>query len=148
KAYRELAERHFIEGRRGGGSFVRAYRHQAAERPAEAANRPLLADRLFELAQAPGVIAFSSNYPTVDEQLLACLRDSIVRAAAEKLDACFRYDPPLGRPTLRREVQAYLRRQGVEADTDHIMITSGAQQAIDISVRALVPPGAPVVIEQ
>jgi 2-aminoadipate transaminase len=149
KAYRELAERHFIEGRRGGGSFVRAYRHQAvAETPAEGASRPLLADRLFELAQAPGVIAFSSNYPAVDEQLLASLRDSLTRATAEMLGACFRYDPPLGRPTLRREVQAYLARQGIEADTDHIMITSGAQQAIDVSVRALVPPGAPVIIEQ
>src|ERR1700742_1131989 len=50
KAYRELAEGKLIEGRRGGGSFVRA----AARGPRQAARgdyhdaAPLLAERVFE----------------------------------------------------------------------------------------------------
>ena len=149
KAYRELAESNLIEGRRGGGSFVRASGNQmVVDSPADTTARPLLAERLFELARAPGVIAFSSNYPAVDDATIADFRDCILFAATEKLDACFHYDPPLGRPELRRQIQIYLKAQGIDTDADNVMVTSGAQQAIDLSVRTLVPPGAPVIVEQ
>jgi len=149
KAYRELAESNLIEGRRGGGSFIRSFGNQlVVDSPADTTARPLLAERLFELARAPGVIAFSSNYPAVDDATIAEFRDCISIVATEKLDGCFHYDPPLGRPELRRQVQTYLKAQGIDTDTDNVMITSGAQQAIDLSVRALVPPGAPVIVEQ
>ena len=149
KAYRELAESNLIEGRRGGGSFVRGSANQlVVDSPADTTVRPLLAERLFELARAPGVIAFSSNYPAVDDATIADLRDCISFAATEKLDACFHYDPPLGRPELRRQIQIYLKPQGIDTDADNVIVTSGAQQAIDLSVRDLVPPGAPVIVEQ
>jgi DNA-binding transcriptional regulator YhcF (GntR family) len=80
KAYRDLSGSGVIEGRRGGGSFVSAkpeFGNWATRRPE--INRPLLAERLFELAHAPGVIAFTSNYPLVDsatKQVLAdCIRE-------------------------------------------------------------------------
>ena len=149
RAYRELADSGLVEGRRGGGSFVRASgSHSAVNGPANSTARPLLAERLFELARAPGVIAFTSNYPEVDEAAVAEFRDCISFAASEKLDTCFRYDPPLGRPELRRQIQIYLKDQAIDADSDNVMVTSGAQQAIDLSVRALVPPGSPVIVEQ
>lgn len=149
KAYRELAQSNFIDGRRGGGSFVRTFTSQmAVETPADASARPLLAERLFELARAPGVIAFSANYPAVDDATIAEFRDCVSHAAVHQLDTCFRYDPPLGRPALRKQIQTYLAAHGIDADADNLMVTSGAQQAIDLAVSALVPPGAPVVIEQ
>lgn len=149
KAYRELAKNNLIEGRRGGGSFVRASGNQmVVDSPADTTAPPLLAERLFELARAPGVIAFTSNYPAVDDATIADFRDCILFAATEKLDACLHYDPPLGRPELRRQIQIYLKAQGIDTDADNVMVTSGAQQAIDLSVRTLVPPGAPVIVEQ
>ena len=149
RAYRELADSGLVEGRRGGGSFVRASgSHSAVNGPANSTARPLLAERLFELARAPGVIAFTSNYPEVDEAAVAEFRDCISFAASETLDTCFRYDPPLGRPELRRQIQIYLKDQAIHADADNVMVTSGAQQAIDLAVRTLVPPGSPVIVEQ
>jgi 2-aminoadipate transaminase len=149
KAYRELVQSNFIESRRGGGSFVRAStNHIAVDRPTDTTARPLLAERLFELARAPGVIAFSANYPAVDDATIAEFRDCVSFAAAHKIDTCFRYDPPLGRPELRKQIHIYLKTQGVDTDADNVMVTSGAQQAIDLSVRALLPPDAPVIVEQ
>ena len=149
RAYRELADSGLMEGRRGGGSFIRASgNHSALSGSPDATAPPLLAERLFELARAPGVIAFTSNYPEVDEATVAEFRDCISFAASEKLDACFRYDPPLGRPELRRQIQIYLKDHAIDAGLDNVMVTSGAQQAIDLSVRTLVPPGSPVIVEQ
>jgi DNA-binding transcriptional MocR family regulator len=149
KAYRELAESNLIKGRRGGGSFVRAPVNQPAlDDPTDFTARPLLAERLFELARAPGVIAFTSNYPAIDDINVAEFRECIRISATDKLDSCFHYDPPLGRPELRRQIQTYLKAQGIETDADNVVVTSGGQQAIDLSVRALVPPGAPVIVEK
>ena len=149
RAYRELADSGLMEGRHGGGSFIRGSgNHSALSGPPDTTAPPLLAERLFELARAPGVIAFTSNYPEVDEATVAEFRDCISFAASEKLDACFRYDPPLGRPELRRQIQIYLKDQAIDAGLDNVMVTSGAQQAIDLSVRTLVPPGSPVIVEQ
>ena len=94
RAYRELADSGLIEGRRGGGSFIRASgNHAALNGPPDATALPLLAERLFELARAPGVIAFTANYPEVDAATIAEFRDCISFAADEKLNTCFRYDP-------------------------------------------------------
>ena len=149
RAYRELAEGKLIEGRHGGGSFVRVYQQRVpVDNLANNVLPPLLAERLFELSRAPGVIAFSSNYPAVDHLSLVELRECLSIAASEKLDRCLHYDPPLGRPELRKQIQIYLKKQGTNVDPDNVMVTSGGQQAIDLAVRALVEAGSPVVIEQ
>jgi 2-aminoadipate transaminase len=149
KAYRDLVETKMIEGRRGGGTFVRAFDSQTiVDQAAENTARPLLAERLFELARAPGVIAFTSNYPTIEDDAVAEFRDCVSFAAANRLDSCLHYDPPVGRPALRKQIELYLKAQDIETDADNILITSGAQQAIDLAVRALVPQGAPVVVER
>jgi 2-aminoadipate transaminase len=148
KAYRELAEHGLVEGRRGGGSFVRRQdKHLLAKAP-DLQARPLLAERLFELARAPGVIAFTSNYPTVEQTTVAAFRDCVTFAAEQKLETCFRYDPPLGRPELREQIRLYVQGQSIGTDPDNVIITSGAQQALDLAVRALVPPGAPAIVER
>jgi DNA-binding transcriptional MocR family regulator len=149
KAYRELAHSNLIEGRRGGGSFVRA----VAQRPRSTARgdddaAPLLAERLFELARAPGVIAFSANYPIMDKRTIDEFRRCLTLAAEAALENCFSYDPPQGRSALREQIQLYLRADGVVAADDDVMVTSGAQQAIDLGVRTLVDPGDAVIIEQ
>jgi DNA-binding transcriptional MocR family regulator len=148
KAYRELADGGLVEGRRGGGSFVRSFNNGATLNTPDVSSGPLLAERLFELARAPGVISFTANYPAVDEGTVAKLRDCIAFAATEKLDACFRYDPPGGRPGLRQQIQLYLSNQSIDAEPDNIIVTSGAQQALDIAVRALIPPATPVIVER
>ncbi|NVO13526.1 MAG: PLP-dependent aminotransferase family protein [Rhodoplanes sp.] len=148
RAYRELAEARVLEGRHGGGSFVTATAAGETDGPTETDTRPLLAERLSELGRAPGVIAFTANYPAVDDAIRRDFRKSLTAVARDRLDDCLRYDPPLGRPSLRHQIGAYLTRQGLTTDPDNILITAGGQQAIDLAVRALLGPGDPVVIEQ
>ena len=150
RAYRELSESKLIEGRRGGGSFVssRSAPRQPANPAADQTARPLLAERLFELAHAPGVIAFTSNYPQADEACIAEFRESLQIAISEKLNSCFHYDPPAGRIALRQQIALYLKQHKIETETENIVITSGAQQAIDLAVRAVVSPGSTVIVEQ
>jgi GntR family transcriptional regulator/MocR family aminotransferase len=53
-----------------------------------------------------------------------------------------------GDETLRRQVSLRLRStRGIARPAEHLLVTSGAQQAIDICVRLLVNPGDRVVVE-
>ena len=148
KAYRDLSGSGVIDGRRGGGSFVSAKpeRNLAMQRPE--INRPLLAERLFELAHAPGVIAFTSNYPRVDSATKQLLADCIREATETSLEDCLQYDPPHGRFELREQIRTYFETQKLRAGLDNIVVTSGAQQAIDLSIRALAEPDSSVLVER
>jgi len=76
KAYRDLAEAGFVEGRAGGGTHVRAPNGTGSRRARGSepdAAGPLLSERLYELSHAPGVIGFTSNYPAPDSE---CAKES------------------------------------------------------------------------
>jgi len=65
----------------------------------------------------------------------------------DKLTACFRsvlkspgipeFHDHQGMPALRKKIAARLKNRGIEVDMDHIILTSGSQQALDLVTRAL-----------
>ena len=81
--------------------------------------------------------AFSLSSVFVDPRILP----------KEKLTACFRsvlkspgipdfYDPR-GMPALREKIAMRLRDRGMDVEADHIIMTNGSQQALDLVTRAL-----------
>lgn len=151
RAYRELVQAGLLEGRRGGGSFVRAFTPQRSqpEEVERAPSQPMMADRLYELARAPGVISFSSNYARIDTAGLAAFKACMLEALDEDhLASSMQYELPAGRPEVRAEIARFLLSEGLNIDAADLLITSGAQQAIDLAVRAMCTTGSPVIIEQ
>ena len=67
---------------------------------------------------------------------------------ADGLSPYFAYDPPNGRISFRRSIVEYLAQQGPMATPEDVIVTSGAQQAIELVVRLLVPHGSPVIVER
>ena len=149
KAYKDLAKAGFVEGHAGGGTHVRALYGTKRARGAEpAVAGPLLSERLYELAHAPGVIAFTTNYPEPDSECAkefgACLQSVV----ADGLSPYFIYDSSNGRVSLRRAVVDYVAQRGLVTTPDDVIVTSGAQQAIELVIRLLVPHGSPVIVER
>src|SRR5205809_2856380 len=59
------------------------------------------------------------------------------------------YGDPMGLPELRETIAVYLRTaRGVHCEADRIMIVSGSQQALDLTTRVIVDPGAAVWAEE
>jgi 2-aminoadipate transaminase len=151
KAYKDLAEAGFVEGRAGGGTHVRAPYGTGARRargsePATAG--PLLSERLYELSHAPGVIGFTTNYPAPDADCAREFETCLQSVVADGLSPYFAYDPPNGRISFRRAIVDYLAPQGLTIAPEDVIVTSGAQQAIELVVRLLVPHGSPVIVER
>jgi DNA-binding transcriptional MocR family regulator len=55
---------------------------------------------------------------------------------------------PLGLPELRRTVAARLTAQGLPTDASQIIITAGAQQALDLVLTTFTEDGDPVLVEE
>ncbi len=56
------------------------------------------------------------------------------------------YDP-LGLPPLRRAIAARFEQRGLPTRTEQILVTNGALQALDLTIRALVPRGRRALVE-
>jgi 2-aminoadipate transaminase len=151
KAYKDLAEAGFVEGRAGGGTHVRAPYGTGSRRARgsePATTGPLLSERLYELSHAPGVIGFTANYPAPDAGCAREFETSLQSVVADGLSPYFAYDPPNGRIGFRRAIVDYVARQGLTTVPEDVIVTSGAQQAIELVVRLLVPHGSPVIVER
>ncbi len=65
----------------------------------------------------------------------------------EKLSACFKsvlrspgipeFNDPQGMPALREKIASRLKDRGMDVEAEHIIITNGSQQAIDLVTRVL-----------
>lgn len=97
---------------------------------------------------ATDIVPFTAGCCSIDAATVEAWR-RIGSREMRRLDPLnLSYADPLGEPALRREVAEYLRAsRAVVCDPDQIVIVSGAQQAIDLSIRILLDPGDPVWIE-
>ena len=149
KAYKDLAKAGFVEGRAGGGTHVRApYGTKRARGGEPAVAGPLLSERLYELAHAPGVIAFTTNHPEPDSECTKEFETCLQSVIADGLSPYFINDSSNGRVSFRRAIVEYLVQQGLVTTPEHVIVTSGAQQAIELVIRLLVPHGSPVIVER
>ncbi|MTV27076.1 PLP-dependent aminotransferase family protein [Nitriliruptoraceae bacterium ZYF776] len=55
---------------------------------------------------------------------------------------------PLGLAVLRQAIARHLTAQGLPTDPNQVLVTAGAQQAIDLALTTLCEPGDPVVVEE
>jgi GntR family transcriptional regulator/MocR family aminotransferase len=73
----------------------------------------------------------------------------VARHSLNPRAASIHHIDPLGSLRFREEISSYLRTsRGVKCDASQVMIVSGSQQALDITVRVLLDPEDPVWIEE
>jgi len=97
---------------------------------------------LLHLTERPEIISLAGGLPAPEGFPTAALADAAARLLAGDPDG-LQYASTEGRPDLRHWV-ASTRTPAV--DPDRVLITHGAQQAIDLVARAVVEPGDPVVL--
>ena len=149
-AYARLSAEGLIEGRAGGGSVVCATSTRAAV--------PVASSALAPTPRAAQVEMFSPD-PTADARFdlrpgridPALFPTDIWRRCMMRAlrDAPPAYGDPAGTIELRTALARWvLHSRGISVDPAEIVVTSGAQHAIDLVARVLVEPGATVAVEE
>jgi DNA-binding transcriptional MocR family regulator len=148
-AYRILQEAGLARGRVGSGTEVSA----ALAQPPAFDPDDLLSERVagisFEDSPAGGaelVADFSRLTP--DERFFPLEEFTQVLAEAWSRRAdLWQYAPPLGLGELRQEISRRLADHGLQRGPEEILVTSGAQQGLDLLFRTFTDPGDSVAVE-
>src|SRR4051812_22516792 len=100
--------------------------------------------RMSALAVEHGAVNLGQGFPDFGWP------DDVVAKAAEALiTGSNQYAPMPGLPELRRAVvDHYRHHQGLEVDSDEVIVTSGATEALAAAIAALVSPGDEVLLSQ
>jgi len=134
RVYAELEAMGLVSGETGRGTFVREI------------SLPL-SHGVDQHATAPGVLDLNFNYPTLPGQA-ELLRTGLRQLALSgDLDALLRYQPHAGRGRERACMARHLAERGLTVQAEEVVIVSGAQQGLAVTVMALLKPGDVVAVD-
>lgn len=132
-AFESLIGEGFAEARVGAGTFVA---HAVPRLPQEKA-KPAARD-----PAAPSALPLTVGVTAPDARTARIFRQLMSRHLARPAPALFLYGDPRGGIELREAIAAYLRAaRGVRCDARQIIVTCGAQQGLDLLIRAIIRPG-------
>jgi 2-aminoadipate transaminase len=95
-------------------------------------------------AGQPGVLTLSGGLPAPETFPVRSLGRSLTGLGRDALQ----YDWPEGRSGLREWVARHLRQRDVKVEHDEVLITSGAQQALDIALQVSTEPGSSIGVPE
>lgn len=151
-AFEQLVERGLIEPRRGSGYYVTADAGLPAAPQDDAPNSLSRAMDIVwlmreQLRSEPGVLSVGDGYPPVSwlsDMRMDRFHQKVVRTG---LGGLFRYGGRFGYTPLRQQLVRRLADLGIAAEPRQIVMTHGANQAMDLLIRYFVVPGAAVLTD-
>lgn len=102
---------------------------------------------IFSLLGDPQIISFAGGNPspkTFPAEKLAGYAQRLIR---EKGDSVLQYGGTLGNAELLEQVQKLLEAEGLQPQTQELIILSGSSQGIDLLAKTLLNPGDRVMVE-
>jgi DNA-binding transcriptional MocR family regulator len=141
-AFDALRAEGMLESRQGSGTRVRQRSTRRAIPAPSISLSPVYRsliethDEVISLA-----CAIFPAHPAVAEAMV-----DVVTADGPKLLTQIGY-APAGLPELRDALAAMLTRDGTPTEPDEVLVTTGAQQAVNLATQLLVRPGDAVVVE-
>ncbi|EER62361.1 transcriptional regulator, GntR family with aminotransferase domain [Acidovorax delafieldii 2AN] len=149
-AFELLVSRGLVEPRRGSGFFVKeglAAGGAAEDNSSLHRAMDIVWLMRMQLRNEPGQLTVGDAFPP-SEWLAGARLDRIHHKVARGgLGTLFRYGDRLGYAPLRHRLVRHLAHLGLDASPQQIVLTHGANEAMDLIVRYFVPPGAVVLID-
>jgi DNA-binding transcriptional MocR family regulator len=102
---------------------------------------------LFAVASRPEVVSLAGGMPYV-----AALSGADVTAVAQEVlaehgDVALQYGGGQGSPELRARLTMLMSEEGIDADPEDVVVTTGAQQALDLLGKIFIDPGDLIAVE-
>jgi 2-aminoadipate transaminase len=100
--------------------------------------RPSPIRAILSVIDRPGMVSFAGGLPATQ---------TLPRWSGTIAPETLQYGPSEGEPSLRALVSDQLRRLGIDAPPERVMILSGSQQGIDLVAKLFIDPGTPTAVE-
>ena len=154
-AYERLTAEGFLAGRVGAGTFVRAGAARPRSRRSAPAGvitaRPVWRELAASTTSEEMTPTYDFRIGIPDGRLfpVQTWRRLLNRQLRTSMLTDARYRGPGGHPALRAAIARHVGvSRSVRAAADDVLVTRGAQQAVDLVARVLVEPGDCVAVEE
>jgi 2-aminoadipate transaminase len=102
---------------------------------------------LLKVTRRPEVISFAGGLPAAELFPIAKVEDAIKTVLAKLGGKSLQYGETEGVPELREWIAHEFSRNGTKISIDNVLITTGAQQALDLVGRVLLDDGDRALVE-
>ncbi|GAA4061703.1 PLP-dependent aminotransferase family protein [Actinomadura miaoliensis] len=102
---------------------------------------------LFAVADRPEVVSLAGGMPYVSALPLDRVGEMIGELVARNGAQVLQYSSAQGDPVLREQICEVMQLEGIRANPDDVVVTVGAQQALDLIAKIFVDPGDVVLAE-
>src|SRR5436190_4294921 len=102
---------------------------------------------LFAVASRPEVVSLAGGMPFVEALPTHALLDVTTEVITEAHATALQYGGGQGSLGLRERLSMLMGEEGVRADPDDVVVTTGAQQALDLLGKIFIDPGDTIAVE-
>jgi 2-aminoadipate transaminase len=102
---------------------------------------------LFAVASRPDVVSLAGGMPYVEALPGRALLDVAAQVMRDDRTTALQYGGGQGHLALRERLVMLMAEEGVTADPDDVVVTTGAQQALDLLGKIFIDPGDTVAVE-
>lgn len=102
---------------------------------------------LFAVASRPEVVSLAGGMPYVQALPVEQVLEVVEAVLMEKADVALQYGGGQGSPVLRERLAMLMAEEATLADPEDMVVTTGAQQALDLVGKVLIDPGDLIAVE-
>lgn len=102
---------------------------------------------LFAVASRPEVVSLAGGMPNLKDLPIDRLADATATMIRKDGGKALQYGNGQGLPRLREQIPEVMALEGIHADPDDIIVTTGSQQAVDIVTELFIDPGDVILAE-
>lgn len=109
--------------------------------------KPSAIREIFKYAADPEVVSLSAGNPAPDAFPAEALEEISARLMKENPTLALQYSITEGYAPLRDSLKSYMAKYNIGKEFDSLIVTSGAQQVMDLTTKALVNYGDEIICE-
>ena len=122
-------------------NLVERYAHRAAHmKPSEIRS-------LFAVASRPEIVSLAGGMPNLSAISMDVMAGIVEKFIRDHGHEALQYGSGQGHPKLREQICDVMALEGIRANPDDILVTTGSQQALDLISRIFIDPGDVVLVE-
>ena len=102
---------------------------------------------LFAVASRPDIVSLAGGMPNLSAFPMEMMASVVEKLIVENGQEALQYGSGQGHPKLREQICEVMALEGIRANPDDVVITTGSQQALDLISRIFIDPGDVVLVE-
>ena len=102
---------------------------------------------LFAVASRPDIVSLAGGMPNLSALPMDMMAEVVRNLVATNGTEALQYGSGQGHPLLREQICEVMALEGIRANPDDVIVTTGSQQALDLISRIFIDPGDVVLVE-